>query len=379
MSDRPLRFAYDLQFFSDDKTEDATSKKLSDTRKKGQVAKSQELAHGLELAAMFIILRLTVSFMGERFIGFFRWIYNGVIPDAVKTVRGGPDAHDTGVLMMNVILQMILVLLPFFIVGFIVAFLSTGLQFKFQITFDPLKPKLSKFNPISGFKRIFSMQSLFNLGLAIVKVTLISVIAYNAIVDHLSELFLLYELELNQAIALVGDLTLTTGLRISLVYLLVGVVDLIYQRRKFKKDTKMTKQEVKDEYKDAEGDPQIKGQIKQRMREASQRRMMQDVPQADVVITNPTHIAVAIKYDAQAAAAPIVVAKGEGYVAERIRQVATEHAIRIVENKPLARSLYATVDINQQIPPELYEAVAEILAVVYNERRQKSRVTDFVQ
>ena len=195
-------------------------------------------------------------------------------------------------------------------------------------------------------------------------------IAYNTLVDHLTDLFLLYELELNQAVALVGDLTLMTGLRISLVYLLVGVVDLIYQRMKFKKDNKMTKQEVKDEYKDAEGDPQIKGQIKQRMREASQRRMMQDVPDADVVITNPTHIAVAVKYDSEVANAPIVVAKGEGYVAERIKQVAAENDILVVENKPLARSIYATVEINEQIPPELYQAVAEILAIVYSSRNQ---------
>ncbi len=369
---KPLfRFAYDLQFFGDDKTEEATSKKLRDTRNKGQVAKSQELAHGLELVAMFVVLRLITPFMTENFIGFFRWIYNGVMIDAIKTVRGGPDAHDTSILIMNVIIRMIIVLLPFFLVGFVVAFLSTGLQFEFKVTWEPLKPNLGKFNPISGFKRIFSMQSLFNLGLAIVKITLISVIAYNAIVDHLSELFLLYELELNQAIALVGDLTLTTGLRISLVYLLVGVVDLIYQRQKFKKDNKMTKQEVKDEYKDAEGDPQIKGQIKQRMREASQRRMMQDVPSADVVITNPTHIAVAIKYDAEIAEAPIVVAKGEGYVAQRIREIASENDISIVENKPLARSLFATVDINQMVPPELYQAVAEILAVILTERNKR--------
>lgn len=362
----PFRFALELQFFGDDKTEEATSKKLSDTRKKGQVAKSQELAHGVELAAMFIILRATTSFMGERFIGFFRWIYNGVIVDAVKTVRGGPNAQDTGILLMNVIIQMIIIMIPFFLVGFIVAALSNGLQFEFKITFDPLKPNFGKFNPINGFKRIFSMQSLFNLGLAIVKITVISVIAYNTLIDHLNDLFLLYELELNQAVALVGDLTLSTGLRISLVYLLVGVVDLIYQRMKFKKDNKMTKQEVKDEYKDAEGDPQIKGQIKQRMREASQRRMMQDVPDADVVITNPTHIAVAVKYDSEVANAPVVVAKGEGYVAERIKQVAAEHDISIVENKPLARSLYATVEVNEQIPPELYTAVAEILARVYS-------------
>ena len=200
------------------------------------------------------------------------------------------------------------------------------------------------------------------LGLAIVKISLISVIAYNALANHLTDLFLLYELELNQAVALVGDLTLTTGLRISLVYLLVGVVDLIYQRMKFKKDNKMTKQEVKDEYKDAEGDPQIKGQIKQRMREASQRRMMQDVPKADVVITNPTHLAVAIMYNPGETGAPVVVAKGADFLAERIKEEAIKHHILIRENVFVARSLYATCDIGEEIPPEMYEVVATILA-----------------
>ena len=357
--------SYDLQFFGDDKTEEATSKKLSDTRNEGKVAKSQELAHGLELVAMFIILRLTAFFMGDHFIGFFRWIYNGVMIDAVKTVRGGPDAHDTHVLMMNVIIQMIIILLPFFIVGFVVAFLSNGLQFQFKVTFKPLKPSLSKFNPISGLKRIFSLQSLFNLGLAIVKVILISVIAYNALVDHLGELFVLYDLEMNQGIALALDLVISTGLRISLVYLLVGVVDLIYQRRKFKKDIKMSKQEVKDEYKDQEGDPQIKGQIRQRMREASQRRMMQDVPRADVIITNPTRIAVAIRYVRDVMEAPIVVAKGADYVAAQIRRIAEENEVPIMENKALARSLYTSVEVSQMIPPDLFGAVAEILAAVY--------------
>ena len=367
MNDRFL-IAYDLQFFGDEKTEEATSKKLSDTRNEGKVAKSQELAHGVELVAMFIIIRLTTRFMAQNFIGFFRWIYNGVILDAVATVRNGPSAQDTHILLMNVIIRMIVILLPFFIVGFVVAFLSNGLQFQFKITFKPLQPKFSKFNPISGMKRIFSLQSMFNLGLAIVKITLISVIAYNAIVDHVSELFILYELDLNQGLALVGDLVISTGLRISLVYLLVGAVDLIYQRHKFKKDTKMTKQEVKDEYKNQEGDPQIKGQQRQRMREASQRRMMKDVPNADVVITNPTHFAVAIRYVKDVMAAPIVVAKGADDVAAQIRRVAEENDVPIMQNKALARNLYYFVDLNKMIPPELFEAVAEILAAVYRQR-----------
>ncbi|MBQ7677732.1 MAG: flagellar biosynthesis protein FlhB [Lachnospiraceae bacterium] len=369
---RIVRFAdgallpYDLQWFGDDKTEDPTAKKLSDTRKKGQVGKSQELAHGLELVAMFIVLRVTMEFLGTHFTGIFHWVYANLIPDIITTSRSGLSVHDTDILIRNVLLQMMIIMAPFFIVGFVVAALSTGLQFKFQITWEPLKPKFDKFNPINGFKRIFSAQSLFNLALSLVKIVMISVIAYTSLADHVGEIFLLYEMDLNQAIALIGDLVLSTGLRISLVYIIIGIADLIFQKYKFKKSIKMTKQEVKDEYKDAEGDPQIKGQIKQRMREASQRRMMQNVPQADVVITNPDHFAVALKYDAEVAAAPVLVAKGADYLAEKIKSVARENDVPIVENKPLARTIYSSVEVDGEIPPELYQTVAEILAAIFS-------------
>ena len=186
-----------------------------------------------------------------------------------------------------------------------------------------------------------------------------------SIKDHANELFILYDIPLPQAISLLGDIIINTGLRISIVYLIVGVADFIYQKHKFNEDMKMTKQEVKDEYKMTEGDPKIKGQQRQRMQEASRRRMMSNVPQADVVITNPTHLAVAIKYDLEIASAPVVIAKGEDYLAQKIKEVAREHDIEIVENKPLARALYQSVDIGQEIPQELYQAVAEVLAFVY--------------
>ena len=163
-----------------------------------------------------------------------------------------------------------------------------------------------------------------------------------------------------------GTIVINTGVKISIVYLLIGFADYIYQKHKFKEDMKMTKQEVKDEYKQSEGDPHVKGQIKQKMREASRRRMMQELPQADVVITNPTHLAVAVKYDREnSKAAPIVIAKGADYLAGKIKEVAREHDIEIVENKPLARMLYYNVEIGMEIPPELYQMVAEVLAYVY--------------
>ena len=173
-----------------------------------------------------------------------------------------------------------------------------------------------------------------------------------------------------QAIMLCGTVIINAGLKISLVYLVIGLADFIYQKYRFNEDMKMTKQEVKDEFKNTEGNPEIKGRQRQRMREASRSRMMQDVPKADVVITNPTHFAVAIKYDAETSKAPVVLAKGEDYLAQKIKEAAREHHIEIVENKPLARMLYANVDIGQEIPPELYQAVAEILAMVYNMREK---------
>ena len=369
---KSLLLPYDLQFFQDgpggEKTEEPTAKKLSDTRKKGQVAKSQELAHSFELLALFIMLRIFGSLTRDRLWNIVGWSYGTMINEVVNTSRSGITVLTASQVFDQGIITVILAALPFMIGGFIVAFFGNALQFKFKITTEPLKPKLSKFNPINGFKRIFSKQQLFNLLLSIVKIAMIFVIAYSYLVGRLNELFILYELDIRQSIALVVDMVIDLGLRISLVYIIIGFADFVFQRWKFKQDVKMTKQEVKDEYKDQEGDPAVKGKQKQRMREASMRRMMNAVPTADVVITNPTHIAVAIKYDADAASAPILVAKGEEYLAQKIKDAAREAGVTIVENKPLARAIYTTVDIDQEIPPELYQAVAEILAMIYTKR-----------
>ena len=179
-------------------------------------------------------------------------------------------------------------------------------------------------------------------------------------------MFLFYDKPFLEAIRDIGNLVTDLGIRVSAVYMVIAFADLIYQRTKFAKDMRMTKQEIKDEYKNSEGDPQIKSRIRQKMREVSQRRMMQDLPKADVVITNPTHYAVAIQYDPDIAQAPIVLAKGEDFLAAKIKEVARENKIEIVENKPLARMLYANVDVGQVVPPELYQAVAEVLAFVYH-------------
>lgn len=270
------------------------------------------------------------------------------------------------IVLNNAIIELLLLIWPFLVFGFAITFIVTVYQVGWKVTAKPMEPKLSKFNPINGFKRIFSKDSLFELLKSVIKVGVIAYVAYTNLVEEADNLFVLYEISLNQAIALVGNIIIEFGIEISIVFIVIGIIDYMYQKWKFGEDMKMTKQEVKDEYKNTEGDPQIKGRIRQKMREASQRRMMQDVPKADVVITNPTHFAVAIKYDAEVSKAPIVVAKGEDYLAQKIKEVARENNVEIVENKPLARMLYHNVDIGAEIPPELYQAVAEVLAMVYH-------------
>ena len=360
---------YNLQWFAKDgeggeKTEPATAKKLKDARDEGKVAKSRELNSAFDLSVLFLCLKLFVSFVGGKFIDIFSYIYENM-PDFVKINEGGLSVQAAAGLIASVTLKSLIIMLPFMAFGFVVTLLVSIVQVGWKVSTKPMKPELSKLNPLNGFKRIFSKDSLFELVKSILKIVIIIYIAYTSIKDNANDLFALYDLGLNQAVALVGTLIINTGIKISIVYLVIGLADFIYQKHKFNEDMKMTKQEVKDEYKNTEGDPQIKGRQRRKMQEVSQKRMMQDVPKADVVITNPTHFAVALKYEAEVSSAPVVLAKGEDYLAQKIKEVARENKIEIVENKPLARMLYHNVDVGAEIPPELYQAVAEVLAAVY--------------
>ena len=360
---------YNLQWFAKDgeggeKTEPATAKKLKDARDECKVAKSRELNSGFDLIVLFLCLKIFVSFVGGKFIDIFSYIYENM-PDFVKINEGGLSVQAAAGLIASVTLKSLIIMLPFMAFGFVVTLLVSIVQVGWKVSTKPMKPELSKLNPLNGFKRIFSKDSLFELVKSILKIVIIIYIAYTSIKDNANDLFALYDLGLNQAVALVGTLIINTGIKISIVYLVIGLADFIYQKHKFNEDMKMTKQEVKDEYKNTEGDPQIKGRQRRKMQEVSQKRMMQDVPKADVVITNPTHFAVALKYEAEVSSAPVVLAKGEDYLAQKIKEVARENKIEIVENKPLARMLYHNVDVGAEIPPELYQAVAEVLAAVY--------------
>ncbi len=359
-----------LQFFAKDgpggeKTEEPTAKKLEDARKEGQVAKSKEIANGLGLLALFLLLKIMVGSIGTSFLESFSMVYNR-IPVICKLNGGTSPMGDISMLLRTVMLRLLIILLPVLLIGFAVAFVSDLFQVKWRPTSKPLQPKFSKLNPLNGIKKIFSAQSLVELVKSVAKILLIALVTYSYIKKKSGLLYALYDMSMMQAVNLIGETVIELGIRISAIYMIIAGADFMYQKYKFKNDMKMTKQEVKEEYKNAEGDPEIKGKIKARMREASQRRMMQAIPKADVVITNPTHYAVAIRYDTEVAPAPIVVAKGSDYLAQKIKQIARENNVEIVEDKPLARMLFANVDVDKQIPPELYQAVAEILAMVYH-------------
>lgn len=367
-----LYINYNLQLFAKDgpggeKTEPATPKKLKEARDDGKVAKSKELNAAFELLALFLIVKLLSSYLANNFIEGFSSVYKK-IPDIVNDSAGGFKINTASNIINYGMKQIFMSIWPVFLISIAISFGVSVFQVKWKVTAKPLKPKFSKMSPAQGFKKIFSKDSLVELLKSILKIFLICMIAYTSIRDYASDLFLLYDIGLMQAIALIGEIIIDTGIKISVFYIVLGVADYAYNKFRFNEDMKMTKQEVKDEFKNTEGNPEIKGRQRQIMRQVSQRRMMANVPKADVVITNPTHLAVALKYDNQVSDAPIVLAKGEDFLANKIKEVARENSIEIVENKPLARMLYANVDVGQQIPPELYQAVAEVLAAVYKKK-----------
>lgn len=369
---KTLILHYNLQWFAKDgpggeKTEPATDKKLREAREEGKVAKSKELTAAFDLIVLFLALKIFVGMVGNGFLEIFSYTY-GRIPDFLSINAMGVSGQAVRSFLLAILAKMLIIVAPFFLFGVVVCLVISIIQVGWKLSTKPMQPKLDRFNPISGFKRIFSKDSIFELFKSILKIAVIVYVAYSSIKDKANYIFILYDMPLNQAVSLCGEIIIDTGFKISLVYLVVGLSDFAYQKFRFTQDMKMTKQEVKDEYKNTEGNPEIKGRQRQRMREASRRRMMQDVPKADVVITNPTHLAVAIKYEPEVQKAPIVLAKGEDYLALKIREKAKENDIKIVENKPLARMLYTNVEIGQEIPPELYQAVAEILAMIYNTR-----------
>ena len=363
------KYKLDLQFFSaesEGRTEQATEKKKSDARKKGQVAKSKDLDTAVLIIGFFAIMLALGGFMMDRIK---QVLVSGI--NIISIVLNNSGNEQILSIIPDAIIQFLITCLPLWGGLSVIAFLICYIQVKYKFTLEPMKPKFSKMNPINGIKRMFSKDTIITLLLAMAKVSVLGAVAINIIKGKIPLFLSFHQLKLENSFSLICSAIVELGFFVGGAFLVLSVLDYVYQRYKHNDSLKMTKQEVKEEYKNAEGDPQIKGKIRQKMRAASMQRMMQAIPEADVVITNPTHFAVALKYDETNGRAPIVIAKGVDYVAQKIKEKAKENGIEVVENRPLARSLYYTVDIDKEIPPELYGAVAEVLAFVYNMQNKK--------
>lgn len=358
--DRGLKLI-NLQLFADnsDKTEKATPKKRQDLRKKGQVMQSRELPANLILLVMFISIRGLGNFIYQECRSVFYMFI---------TETSSYNFQDTSEIMRLatiVVIEIVKMSVPFFIIAMIVGALGTYVQIGFLFSGEALKPKFSNMNPMKGLKKIFSSRSLFELVKSLSKVILVTWVAWSSIQAEFTNMMKLMDLEIGPLTLYIVNTAIDIAIKICFSMLIISAVDYIFQKRKHEKEIRMSKQEIKEEYKQMEGNPEIKSKIKQKQREISMRRMLQEVPKADVVITNPTHYAVAIKYDPQKMAAPYILAKGMDFMAQRIKEIAKENKIHTMENRPLAQALYKTVEVGEVVPPELYKAVAEILAFVY--------------
>lgn len=349
---------------SQEKTEKATPRRRQKAREEGQVAKSKELSSAIILFCIMLVLNVM---MKSVFIKL-----KDLVQDALQFKHGYIVNDENAVtILADYFLTLLKVSGPFVAASAVLGVVSSYVQVGSYFSLKPLKPKFSGLNPISGLKRMFSMKSLVELVKSILKITVLSGTAYLIVKSQWPQFFDFPFMDLEAAIGIYGKLIFKIGIISSIIMLALGISDFIYQKYEFEKGIRMSKQEIKQEYKDMEGDPQVVGKRRERMRQMAMQRMIQAVPEADVIITNPTHIAVAIKYDVENMEAPVVLAMGEDNLAMRIREVAKEHKIEIVENKPLARALYETADVGEIIPVDLYQAVAEVLAFVYKLQNRK--------
>ncbi|NLK51764.1 MAG: flagellar biosynthesis protein FlhB [Syntrophomonadaceae bacterium] len=353
----------DLQLFAGEKTEKATPKRRQEARKKGQVIRSTEVNSALILLLTFFVLYLTLPY-----------IFGEVAKFAEKALfeytRESFSPEFLHALLIECLIMVGRVTFPVMAVAFVTGLTANYMQVGFLFTTETLKFNPGRLNPIEGFKRIFSKRAIVELFKSLWKVTVVGFVVYSVISDQIGLFPQLMEVELIEVIGMVNQLVWSIAWRVGLLLLILSILDYIFQWWEYEKNLRMSKQEIKDEYKQMEGDPQIRSKIKERQRQMAMQRMMSQVPQADVVITNPTHLAVALHYRSSEMESPVVVAKGQGLVAQRIKEIAQQHGVIIVENKSLAQILYKTVEIGQMVPEELYQAVAEVLAYVYRLKRK---------
>lgn len=346
------------------KTEEPTSKKLADARKKGQIAQSKEVSNFSTLLGMTFMVALLTPFMALQLHGSMSRVFH-------KAALVHLDAGSAGEIMFDLTLDAMIALAPALGMFMVLALIANISQSGLLFTTDPITPKLEKLSPLSGLKRMFSLKSVVEFLKGIMKMSIVGAIAYKLMSPELDRAEQLLDMDLVEVMSEIQTLVVKLLIGVLGFMFVVAVADFIYQRYEFMKQMRMSRQEIRDEHKQADGDPQVKARLRQIRMDRARRRMMTAVPQADVVVTNPTHFAVALKYDTETMAAPTVVAKGADTVALRIREVANENKVPIVENPPLARALFAAVEIDQQIPESHFKAVAQVISYVYRLKGRK--------
>lgn len=345
------------------RTEEATPKRLRDARKKGQVAKSQDLSS----AASFFLFVILIGVLGQYLLTNSL----GYMKNALSIDYGVDISHvNARVMLLNSMMQYGILLLPFAGIAVITGIAANLIQTGFLFTLEPIKPNLTKLNPLTGLKGIFSKKALFNLAKNILKLILVLYLTYNTLSESIPQILNSGSIGSEKLFYFLMDFLKGLSMNIAVAMLALAIIDYVFQRRDYKKNLRMSKQEIKDEYKEMEGDPHIKSVRQQKQRQLAMSRMMAGIKNSTVVITNPTHIAIALRYDGEKDKAPVVTAKGADYVAQKIKEAAKEHNVPIIENKTLARAMYQKVEINDYIPIEFYKAIAEILALVYQIREK---------
>lgn len=350
------------------KTEQATPRKRSELRNKGQVARSQEF----NTAVLFI---LAIVFLRFYLPGVFLYVESSTA-ELWGQFPKDMDASDLIAMMASLGMGMMVALAPLFLMLMIGAVLVNVLQVGFQFSMYPLRFDLAKLNPVNGFKRLFSLQPLIQLAQNLVKIAIFTALSWSILASHYHQLLQTVQMELGETGTLIGAIVWEIGWKIGLTMMVLALIDLAWQRWYFSRNIRMSKQEIKDESRNSEGDPQVKARIRSLQRKAALSRMMEAVPRADVILTNPVHLAVAVAYHREDMNAPRVLAKGAAKVAERIKDSARSHDVPIIENKELARALYRTTEVGQEIPADLYAAVSEVLIYVF---QVSGKLDDYIE
>ncbi|MFT8362616.1 MAG: flagellar biosynthesis protein FlhB [Sporolactobacillus sp.] len=348
----------DLQYFAGEKTEKATAHKRSETKKKGEVFKSVDLSTAISLFAFFLYFRLAGASLGKQLGSLMETLYSNQL-QMTLTENNFLD------LASQLAVGMLRLLLPIFVVALVVGVFSQ--LFQVGVLFHPelLLFKGERISPLAGLKRLYSLRAMVELLKSMLKIVIVGLITFSVLWFHRTAVIQTAQESLLMSAKTIGAILLDMGMVASLALVVLSLFDYFYQRFDFEKKLRMSKQDIKDEYKTLEGDPLIKAKIRERQKQMAMRRMMQELPKADVVITNPTHFAVALRYEAETMSAPTVIAKGADHIAFRIKEIARAHHITIIERKPLARALYQQLEIGDHVPEEFFQAVAEILAYVY--------------